>query len=252
MSFDWIVVWMLTGLRATGIVMLLPAPGGRSLPPMLRVACAMLIATLIAGSLAGTPAPAWGSWGRLVTAVAAELLLGFALGFVGRTIIAGAEAAGRMIANELGLMAAPGFDVPLPSQEPLPSFVGNFACLMFFVMGGHYGALAAFARSFDLAPAGAARFSPIAGDTLVTASAFVIELGLRLAAPFIALNFVITMGFSILGRAVPRMNVFIISYPVRTIMGFSMLAGAGALFARYLANANTNLPWWMLELVGGP
>ncbi|WP_342751017.1 flagellar biosynthetic protein FliR [Termitidicoccus mucosus] len=123
MSFDWIVLWLMTGLRATGIVMLLPAPGGRSLPPTLRVACSMMIATLVAGPLAGTATPRLESWGQLVTAVVAELLLGFALGFVGRTIITGAEVGGRMMANELGLMAAPGFDVPTPSQERQPAVV---------------------------------------------------------------------------------------------------------------------------------
>jgi flagellar biosynthetic protein FliR len=45
------------------------------------------------------------------------------------------------------------------------------------------------------------------------------------------------------------MNVFIMSYAMRSLLGMLMLAGGGALFARYLAGAFERLPWTMLELV---
>ncbi|RRJ98008.1 type III secretion protein [Opitutaceae bacterium TAV4] len=250
MPVEWLLVWTLTGLRALGVVMLLPVPGGKVLPAMLRVACAFMFPTLLAGIIPHAPMPEPPGWPWLAEAAVREMVLGLALGFVGRLVFAGAELAGRLIANELGLVAAPGFDVPTPSQEPLPAFIGSFAGLMFFLMGGHEGALAAFVRSFDFAPAGAARFSVLAGETLTICTAQVIEFGMRMAAPFIALNFVISLAFSILGRAVPRMNVFIISYPVRTLVGLSLLAGAGGLFGRYLWRAMDALPWTMLELVG--
>ncbi|AHF92955.1 type III secretion protein [Opitutaceae bacterium TAV5] len=250
MPVEWLLVWTLTGLRALGVVMMLPMPGGQPMPPMLRVACAVMLATLLAGVVTHTALPVLPGWPALAEAAVRETVLGLALGFVGRTVFAGAELAGRLIANELGLMAAPGFDVPTPAQEPLPAFVGGFAALLFFVMGGHEGVLAAFVRSFDLAPAGAARFSLLAGETLAISTASVIEFGVKMAAPFIALNFVVSLAFSILGRAVPRMNVFIVSYPVRTLVGLSVLAGAGGLFGRYLWRAMEMLPWRMLEIVG--
>lgn len=249
MPLDWLYGWMMIGLRSLGVAVLLPTPGGRPLPAVLRVALAVLMGTVLVGVVPRAPMPPDGAWGLIAVAVAREVTLGLALGFVGRTVFAAAELAGRLIANELGLTAAPGFDVPTPAQEPLPSFIAAFAALMFFLIGGHQGAIAAFARSFDLAPAGAASFGPRAAEALVHATAYVIELGLRIAAPFIALNFVITLAFSILGRAVPRMNVFIASYPVRTMIGLSLLAGAGGLIGRYVWTAADGLPWRMLDLV---
>lgn len=249
MPIEWLYAWMMIGLRSLGVAVLLPTPGGRPLPAMLRAALAFLLATVLTGIVPHATMPPEGVWGLIALAAAREAALGLALGFVGRTVFAGAELAGRLMANELGLTAAPGFDVPTPAQEPLPSFVAAFAALMFFLMGGHEGAIAAFARSFDLAPAGAAAFGPQAAESLVHATSHVIELGLRIAAPFIALNFVVTLAFAILGRAVPRMNVFIASYPVRTVIGFSLLAGAGGLIGRYLWTAADGLPWRMLELV---
>lgn len=242
---------LMGSLRAVGIVAALPALGGRALPAVVRVTLAVAMGGLLAGVAPASPGPPPATMGDLATAAVHELLLGLAMGLVVRALLSAAELAGRLIAGEVGLIAAPGFDAPVPSQEPLPSFIGFFAGLMFFLLHAHEGVLAAYARSFEIAPAGTGRLSGAAAETLVGAVAALLELAVRMAAPFIALNFVITAGFSILGRAVPKMNVFIVSMALRSLMGLALLAGAGALFARYLSGEFDRLPWRMLELVGG-
>jgi flagellar biosynthesis protein FliR len=245
-----ILVIVMGSLRAVGVVMALPTLGGHPLPPMLRAALAFMLGGLLAAvtptSVAPPPITALTAVG---VAAFHEVLLGLAMGLVIRMVLSGAELAGRLISGEVGLIAAPGFDVPVPAQEPLPSFMAFFTGVMFFALHAHEQVLAAFARSFVLAPPGLGGLSPLAGETLMGGLASLMELALRMAAPFIALNFVITFAFAILGRAVPKMNVFIISYGMRSLLGMTLFAGAGALFARYLAVAFERLPWTMLELV---
>lgn len=238
-------------LRAVGVIAALPTLGGRALPAIVRVSLAISMGALLAGVAPAATVPPPATLGELAGAALQELLLGLAMGLVVRALLSAAELAGRLIAGEIGVVAAPGFDVPIPSQEPLPTLIGIFAGLMFFLLHAHEGVLAAYARSFDIAPAGTGRLSAAAAGTLIGAVVALLELALRMAAPFIALNFVITAGFSILGRAVPKMNVFIVSIALRSLMGFALLAGAGALFARYLSGEFDRLPWRMLELVGG-
>ena len=249
MPWDEILVVMMGSLRAIGIVLALPTAGGRPLPPMLRAALAFMLGGLLAAVSPRVALPPPEALVSLAGAAFHELLLGLAMGLVIRMVLSAAELAGRLISGEVGLIAAPGFDVPIPAQEPLPSFMGFFAGLMFFALHAHEQVLAAFARSFVIAPPGLGGLSPMAAETMVGGVSALMEMALRMAAPFIALNFVITFAFAILGRAVPKMNVFILSGAMRSLMGMMLLAGGGALFTRYLAGAFDRLPWTMLELV---
>lgn len=248
MSLVLLYSWLMVGFRGLGIVLLIPTLGVQQLPAVIRVALTMTLATLLyaivphAGSL---PSSVFG----MVVAGGGEIVLGMAMGFVGRLSFATVEMAGRIISQNIGLGGIPGVDTPRPSEEPLAAFLSMFAGLLFFLSGAHLTCLAAFARSFDYAPAGLPMFGPDSTERMINATGHVIELGFRIAAPFIALDFLINLAFSVLGRAVPKTNVFILSYSLRTLVGLGLLSTAGMLIARYLMQEFGVLPLRMLELL---
>lgn len=251
MPLELLFAWLMVFMRALGLILLFPTLAGRPLPVPVRAALAACLATLLYTLVPhreGLPPSA----GGLVLLGIREIVLGLAMGWTGRLIFGAVEMAGRVISNEIGLAGVPGVDSPQPGQEPVATLLVTFAGVLFFLAGGHLGAIAAFARSFELAPAGLASFGPDAPELLVRGTARVLELGLRIAAPFIALNFMITLAFAVLGRAVPRMQVFVLSYSLRSLAGFGLLAGAGALLARYLWPEFDALPLRILELLPPP
>ncbi len=243
--------WLLIAIRATAFLMLMPGLTGQPMPVTLRLALALAIATLIA-PLIPAPATSPATLLSLGAAIGAEVLVGLIMGYVGRMAFYATEMGGRIIATEIGLTPTPGVDSPTASSEPLAALLHRFAALLYFVVGAHLLAIGAFARSFHFAPPGLAALNPSAADQLIIITGKTLSVGVQVAAPFIALNFLVTFAFGLLGRTVSKVNVFVLSMGARSLAGLVMLGGAGVLFARYLLAAFERLPSDMLVYLPRP
>jgi flagellar biosynthetic protein FliR len=247
MNLPYLLTWMFVFLRSLGLLLQLPVLAGRPLPITVRLGLGVCLATLLAGIVPPASVPA--TLPDLAFMAAGEVILGLVLGFISRLAFAAVEMAGRMMSSEIGLSATPGMGVPEPATEPLAALLSSLALVLFFLLGGHHALLEAFARTFQLAHPGHALLGAVAAELLIRACGHVIELGLRMAAPFIAMNFLVTLAFSALGRMVPKMNVFVLSFSVRAIAGLALLGVSGSLIARYLYVEFADAPLQMLRIL---
>ena len=67
-------------------------------------------------------------------------------------------------------------------------------------------------------------------------------IALQLAAPVMAVSFIVSLVFSVLGRAVPQMNVFHESFTIRTLAGLSVFGVTLQLMAAHIDNYLRRLP----------
>jgi len=251
MTVALLIVWLLITIRATSFLMLLPGLTGQPMPVTLRLGLGVTVATLLAPIIpipTQVPATLLG----LIAACGGEVLVGLLMGFVGRMAFYATEMGGRVIATEVGLTATPGIEAPTASNEPFASLLHRFAVVLYFGVGAHLLAIGAFARSFAFAPPGLAGLNNAAADQLIVITAKTFSVGVQLAAPFIAMNYLLTFAFGLLGRTVSKVNVFMLSMGARSLIGLSLLGGAGVLFARYLLAAFDRLPSDMLVYLPRP
>ena len=81
----------------------------------------------------------------------------------------------------------------------------------------------AFLRSFEIAPVGVLALHRSVAEVFVSATGNIFLLALQMAAPLLAVNFVVTFAFVILGKAAPSINVFSESFSVRVLTGIILL-----------------------------
>ena len=77
----------------------------------------------------------------------------------------------------------------------------------------------------------------------------VFVIGTLIAAPFIALNFMINISFAVLGKAVPKMNVFMTSFSIRILSGLVLLVSSILLITSYILDGSKRSVTIMLDII---
>jgi flagellar biosynthesis protein FliR len=195
--------------RCAGFAARAPGFSHPSVPHALRAGIALLLTVAIAPGVHSVPADGIG----LVIALVVEFLLGSAIGMGASLLYDGAYAGGRMLDDYVGVKAiAPSVQLVAPSgfgRMWSIAFTGGF-----FLCGAYRVTLLAFSASFVRVPPGVPFDShawlPFAG----TLAAMIVLVALAVAAPAIALAFVVQVALAALSRTVPRFAGFLLSFPL--------------------------------------
>ena len=87
------------------------------------------------------------------------------------------------------------------------------------------------------------------GKIFATCTGNIFLLAVQMAAPLMALNFVVTLTFAILSKAAQGVNAFAESFLVRIAAGLTLLALALGLTAQLVLSGLQTAPELMLRLI---
>jgi flagellar biosynthetic protein FliR len=215
---------VLCAARISGLVVIAPVFSSTAIPRLVRVATLVVLTVLL-------QPVAFGARGAILSltpsAVAGEVLIGFAIGLGAAVIIGAAEMAGDAMAVQMGLSGSAILDPLDTTQLPvLGVFLRVFAVALLLSLDLHHGMLTALADSFITAPAGAP--VSLSGGILamVHAGSELFALGFRFAAPVIAVVFIVTLALALLNRAAQQLNLLTVSFPVQIAVGLVALGAA--------------------------
>jgi len=246
-SLDAMFTGFMAFVRISVLLLTIPIFAGR-VPVQIRVAMGAMVAWLIVPFIpvqAEIPV----GLGRLIVSSINEAIIGFTMGLAAQIAFATVEFAGRLIATEIGLMISSDINPFTESNAPTVSIVlYQMTVLVFLITGIHQDIFLAFLRSFDIQPAGQLMLNLKSADLLVRQTGDLLIVGFQMAAPVIAVNFILNLSFAVLGRAVAGMNVFILSFPLRILAGLGILLATAGLLTQFIVQINAEIPENMLRL----
>lgn len=232
---DTVLLYLLVYARALALLLAMPFFSWRAVPAQIRGGFALVLAVAVAPAVpaAALPSDLPGLVLALLQAVSIGLLMGLAMRFV----FAAVEMAGHFMASEIGTAMPAGMDPSREAQSsPAGQWLSTLAMVIFFSTGLYRLCFDAFLRSFSLHPAGAESWASSSIAWIVQGGAAVFQIAVAMAAPLIAVNFLINLSFSILGKVVPRLNVFITSFSIRILAGLFILSGSTGLLTELLSD----------------
>lgn len=244
-----IVVWVLVFLRTGAFFLGIPIFAGKMIPKKIRTAFALMFALLINPLVPADLELANHFAGAILLALN-EMCIGLLLAMTVRMVFFAVELAGHLISYEIGLMASNSVNPLLGSSDAtITTLLYYFSLLLFFVSGVHYDVLKAFIMSFELLPIGAFFLKASPTVEFVEEVSHVFVIGTLMAAPFIALNFLVNVSFAVLGKAVPKMNVFMTSFAIRIFAGLLLLVSSILLISSYILENSRRSVEIMLDII---
>ncbi len=221
---ETIFSFLLTLLRISLLVFLLPFFGGQGLPRLVKASLCLVLALGLWPhlSFSGTQLPA-NIW-ELATLVMGEMFLGLIMGILVQCVFAAVQTAGQIMGFQMGFAMMnvvdplSGVSVTLTSQ-----LLYLLTILLFLSLNGHLYVLQALSQSFELVPPGKLLLNSFVQEEVLSFSSQIFVLAIKVAAPVMVAEFLVTLGLGIIAKVAPQVNVLFVGFPVKIAVGLGML-----------------------------
>jgi flagellar biosynthetic protein FliR len=226
-------------LRVSSIVVIMPILGNRTVPVRVKAGLSLVIAFLLfpfvqlhAPPLEILP---------LALRMAGEIMIGVTIGLAGRLVFAGVQLAGQLAGFQMGFAIVNVFD-PITSTQVsiIAQFQYLLAMLVFLAVDGHHLFLYAIAESYRIVPALSFHFSGELTQAIVELSKDIFIIAIKTGAPVIAMLLMISIGFGLIARTVPQINILIVGFPLKIAVGLISIGLTLPIFARMVGSIFLN------------
>lgn len=209
--------------RIAALVGAAPLLGTQSVPVRIRIGMALALTAVIVPVIPAAPAAdLFGATGAVITVQ--QVLIGLAMGFSLQLVFGAFVFAGQLIGTTMGLGFASlndpvtGVVVPTVSQ-----FYTVMVTLLFFALNGHLILIEVLADSFQSLPVGVHGVSAAGLWELVGWASHFFSGAVLIALPAMAALLVVNIGFGVVTRAAPQINIFAVGFPVTLMLGLLVM-----------------------------
>ena len=125
----------------------------------------------------------------------------------------------------MGLGIANVMDPVSNSQSSVIAQMKNLiAMLIFLAVDAHHHLLKALVKSFDLVPIMDFQYSASLMEQVIKLAGNMFVIAVKVGAPVMIVLLLTSAALGLVARTVPQMNIFIVAFPVKIVIGFVFLA----------------------------
>lgn len=218
----WALLFVMVRVGAAFIAA--PVFSAVTIPLTVRVTLSGAIGVLVLAAHHVVPPVAIFSFTTILS-IAAEALVGFAIGFVLQIAFAAPMVASEVIGTSMGIGFASAIDPQNGRSTPaLGQFFTMMLTLLFLSMNGHLVLVEMIVKSYDALPPGAAWLAPAQLENIAFFGGYTFLAGLLLALPVGFLLLMLNLVVGMVSRSAPSLNLFAVGLPASLAVGVVALA----------------------------
>lgn len=214
------VVWTFILLLIRFGSMFIALPGIGSIAKMGTIKIPAVIVLALAAIITSPRAEIPADWGLLVAQAASESMLGFGLGIIPFIVVSGVQTGAQVASTTMGLGMGNLID-PTTGQQTsdIATIIGDLMVIIFLLLGGHHAVIyAASGLGGQIVP-GTFMVTENSIDLLVQETGLIFRIGLLISAPVLVALLLTNFVMGLISKAVPTVNIFIISFPITIGIG---------------------------------
>ena len=207
--------------------MIMPGIGDSFVATNVRLHFAVAISLVITPVLALYLPPIPTSSIGFIMLVISEAMVGLFIGTIMRIMMSSLETTGVIISVQSGFANANIFNPVAGSQGSLlGAMLSMLGVVFIFITNIHHYLIATVFESYKLFPPETMIIHnfPDMSDAITLTVSMAFLTGVKLAAPFLAMGLIMYLGFGVLGRLLPQIQIFFLALPVQILVSIIMLS----------------------------
>lgn len=215
--------FLMVVLRLTGIVMVTPVFSSNIIPGRIKATIILILGLisfppLVAEGLVPEPANPV----NIITMGAGELFIGFIIGFMVLLVITLFQISGQFYSIQMGFGIINVFDPLAEASVPIISQIKNLLItVVFLLMNGHHMVLRAVLKSYEYLPTARRLDVEVLLWEIVRKFDELFQVAFLIGLPLIGIVFLISTTLGLLTKMAPQMNVMILGFGLKVLVGIS-------------------------------
>lgn len=222
-----LLLFVIVLARVGGLVTFAPFWSHNAVTARIRALLAVILALVITPTVAPRLSTPPTNMIALTIIIGGELAIGCALGFVARLVFSALEIAAQILGFQIGLSMASVIDPATRAQTAALGIIAQMLGLMVMLASdGHHWLLRATVQSYWVIGPGGFTASSALAETILRLSANALAVGVALAAPAIVVLLGLEVLLGVMGRAAPKLELMVMSFPIKIAVGMWLVGGA--------------------------